>query len=157
MSSTTAGERRFPSRYSVDGADVTPLQWLAEWATAKQAAKEGVTLSRGFWRTSVRWNKIFSLQSRAASALLRLFPLEVVGAVLRGPQGRRVYSLAAPWLTDLCRDEQRRLELKRAAEAALEADRPAAPKVEDDVALPAGRRPTTAVGKRGSLEQLEGL
>lgn len=158
MSKPPDSERRFPSRYSETPETlILPHQWLAEYTVANQAAKEGVALGRAFWKFSRRWEKAFQHQSRAASALLRLVPLEAVGNILRTQQGKRVFSLAAQWFVDLCVEESRRLETKRAAEAALEAEKPAEPAVAvDDVALPAGRRPAST-NKKGSLGQLEGL
>lgn len=159
-SSPAPDGRRFPSRFSVDGSPVTAIQWLAEHMTAKQAAKEGVTLQRGFWRTSVRWEKVYRLQTRAASSLLRLYSLEAVGAALRSARGKSAYSLAAPWLTDIVAEEQRRLDVKVAAAAALEPEPAVPPDTHDSqseaLPTPAGRRPPAAK-KKGRLDQLEGL
>lgn len=156
-STGSASSRRFPSKYSTDPDGMaTAQQWLAEFMTARQAAKENVVLSRGFWRTNVRWEKIFLHQVRHASSLLRLVPLEAIGAVLRGRTGRSVFSLANPKLLDLCREEARQLELKRAAAAALERPVEPAPPPTDDFPLTPRLSPKPTVGKkRGSLDKLD--
>lgn len=157
MNSTPAPERRFESKYALEPGTLVPAAtWLAEFMTARQAAKEGVELPRGFWRTHPKWEKVLKQQLRSAASLLRLVPLEAVGAVLRGRQGRRVLSLAAPWLTDLVREEARKLELKKAAAAALEPE-PPPPAPPPETNLPAGRRPALSKAGRGTLDKLEGL
>ncbi len=157
-STGSASSRRFPSKYSTaEGGLVTAQQWLAEFMTARQAAKTGVTLERGFWLRRPAWEKTLCHQLRHAATLLRLVPLEAVGAVLRGPQGRFIFSLANQKLLALCREEARQLELKKAAAAALERlAEPTPPQAED---LPLAPRPSSkpALGKkRGSLDKLEG-
>jgi hypothetical protein len=156
-STGSASSRRFPSKYSTaEGGLVTAQQWLAEFMTARQAAKAGVTLERGFWNTRPAWEKVLKHQIRHAASLLRLVPLEAVGNVLRSKAGNWLFSLANPKLLDLCREEARQLELKRAAAAALERPvEPAPPPTED---LPLTPRPSsmpTTRKKRGSLDKLD--
>jgi hypothetical protein len=108
LSKTQTDKSRYASRYA-PGTFVTAAQWLAEWACEREAAAAGKELSRHFWKDPV-WEKKYLRQLRAAQGLLKLYSPRAVGNALRGKEGKRVRSLGAPWLDDLVRAEQAKLD-----------------------------------------------
>jgi hypothetical protein len=87
---------------------VTAAQYLAEVMCARLAARDKTSLPVRFWERP-RWKKIFLQQVRLASGLLAAYPREAVSAALRSPEGRRAYSLGAPWIEELVRQQAERL------------------------------------------------
>jgi hypothetical protein len=70
------------------------------------ARKQGADLPVCFWNVK-KWKGTFFKQLKAASALLKDIEADrVVAAVTRSPEGRRVFSLAAPHLPELARNTE---------------------------------------------------
>lgn len=97
----------YKSRYG--GGWISSGQWLSEEMCRRQAARRGHTLPAYFWRDP-EWKREFALQARAAAALFELYSPTAIGRALRTPQGRKLWSLNAPWLDALCEHEQKKWE-----------------------------------------------
>lgn len=120
------------------GGWISVGQFLAEFICLRQAAAKGIDLPNHFWRLSV-WEKVYLRQLRAANSLLRAYEPAAISRALRSKEGRRVFSLSAPWLDDLVAHEQRKLEVERAlATAALSKE----PNSGDGPPVASGSRPT---------------
>lgn len=111
----------FASRFG--GGWLAAGQYLAESMVDRMARKEGETLPLKFWELP-RWKRVFLLQLRSANELLKSYSVEAIIRALRTTEGKKVYSLGAPWLDGLIAGEQARLE--RQAEA-LKSQPPEAP------------------------------
>lgn len=141
------GKLRFKSRFSDRYLSIH--QYLAEVMCERRARAHGNTLPPFFWDRKP-YKDLFRFQVICANRLLARFPPSVLGAVLRSPEGRKVYSLALPQIEDWCRQEMAR----HPPEPPPPSPAPPAPeeKVDPGVfSLPEGFRP--AVGKPRSLRQ----
>jgi hypothetical protein len=132
------------SRYGAT-APLNENQYLAELMCERQAKKDRKDLPDRFWRLPA-YERAYALQCRQAAALLKLYPLETILAVLR-TSGKNAYSLGAKWLHPLFK-------------AAHEARPQPKPQVEmkQEVKPPIDEvpRPTFSHGK-SALDKLRGL
>ena len=156
MAAEPTAKSRFESRFG--GGFIAVGQWLAELMVERLARSKNRSLPVHFWKTP-EWEKPFKQQLRAAAALLRLYQPKAISAALRTTQGKRVISLSAPWLDDIIRSEQRKLDLAREAakvEAEARAAEPAKPEIVPTPDMPLFSRPAF-VRKKSTLSRLEGL
>ena len=100
----------FKSRFSGPEENwLTPAQYLAENMVARQAKKDGTDLPIKFWEIE-RWKRIFLLQVRHATSLLKLYDINAIIKALRSKRGKNIYSLGAKFIDPLIRVEQERLD-----------------------------------------------
>ncbi len=143
------GEALYPSRVT-PGKQVAVNVWLAEFMLVRQASKEGKELPRLYWQLP-DWERKFKVQLRCANSLLKLYAPAAISAALRSKEGRRVYSLSAPWLEPVLLAEQRKLDIE--AERKKDVVPPAPPS--EDESLPEAR-PTFKTGQ-SAVDKLRGL
>lgn len=142
-----AATASYQSRYS-PGKMVSAAQMLAEIMCARQAMKDGRELPLYFWKVP-EWEKNFKRQIREANGILKLFSASAVFAALKTRDGRKIVSLGAPWLDDLCKSEQQKLDRHAAAAADEQAPNPTP---EPPADLPSTRPPF--VKKRSTASKL---
>lgn len=138
--------RPYPSRYGANG--LTAAGYLAENMMAKAANRGGVGLPRLFWKLP-QWKKQYENQLRHAAALLAQWPIAAVLAGLRTTEGRRAYSLAAPWLPALIVAEVARMALLESQPAVAP---PPPPPTTSEPPRPAFVRPGSAMDKLRKLD-----
>lgn len=117
-----------PYKSRFGGGWMTPVMYLAEGMCDRQARAKNKGLVDHFW-TKPPWNREFKMQARNAAALLKLYSPEAIMRALRTPKGKKAYSLAAPWLDPLIKEEQEILDrnqqkLEAAIASATEAPAP---------------------------------
>ena len=111
-------ERIYQSRFGADGP-ITFAQMASEAICARQAKICNKTLPRKFWNLP-EWKRRFRLQVMYCNSLLARFPPDVIGAVLRSPEGLRICTLRNPQLVPLIEAEVRRREQNKTIAAARE-------------------------------------
>jgi hypothetical protein len=144
----------YKSRFAV-GLWITPVQYLAENMVARLATRDRYQLPDRFWLKSDRWACEFKVQAVHAGKLLAEFGIEAVIAALRTTRGKQLYSLGArARLLPLVRDEQRRVDARKAAAEAQKAAEPS-PEPTAPAQSPAAPRP--AFVEKTALSKLKGL
>ena len=103
---------KYPSRYS-DDKKVTAAQYLAEFMCERQAQKNKKELPKRFWNLP-HWTKKFKSQLFAAYGLLKLYDEVAIIRAVKSKEARYIYSLRAPTLDDIIKEQQRMLELDKA-------------------------------------------
>jgi len=103
---------KYPSRYS-DDKKVTAAQYLAELMCERQAEKNKKELPKRFWNLP-HWTKKFKSQLFAAYGLLKLYDEAAIIRALKSKEARYIYSLRAPTLDDIIKEQQHMLELDKA-------------------------------------------
>jgi hypothetical protein len=102
---------KYPSRYSPEGW-VTPAQYITEIICENKHKLQGKgELPVKFWETE-GWAKYFKEQIATAHKLLKTFKVEAISRALKTSQGRKIFSLRAPWLPAIIQDEQTKLDAK---------------------------------------------
>ena len=102
---------KYPSRYSND-KKVTAAQYLAELMCERQAEKNKKELPKQFWNLP-HWSKKFKSQLFAAYGLLKLYDEVAIIKAVKSKEAKRIYSLRAPILDDIIKEQQRILELDK--------------------------------------------
>lgn len=139
----------FRSRFDEDNWQ-SPQQYLAEAMCDRQARKRGDGLGLRFWQHDP-WKREFAMQAQHAASLLKIYDYQAVIRALRGPRGKTIYSLGAPFLDPLVKEEQARLDKER-----LSQERQAPPPPPPVAAEPP--RPAFNSGnKRSILDKLRDL
>ncbi len=110
MAKNKTSKSCFESAYG--GGWLSAAQRIAELACERKAGSNGQTLVSYFWKQKY-WATIFRAQINMANKLLEEFDVEAIMSALRTKEGKRVYSLGAPFFKTLCQAEQRKLELQR--------------------------------------------
>lgn len=113
---------KYPSKFS-PGKSVSIDKLMAEIICERQARYKGIDLPIQFWKTSDFWEKEFLHQLRGAKLLLQLFSKEAISAALKSKKGKKVTSLSAPFLTDIIKEEQRKLDLKEKINQEVQLDK----------------------------------
>ncbi len=145
MAAERSEGRPYHSRFA--GGYLAGGQWLAEGMCDRQARKNKTQLPERFWK-SPRWEREFLMQVRHANSLLKTYSVAAIVRALRTPEGKKVYSLSAPWLDPIIRDEQAKLDREAAAAAPPEAPPEPATEVVD------GKPRPTFVRKKSTLSKL---
>jgi hypothetical protein len=119
---------------------------------ARLATRDKYQLPDRFWSKSDRWGREFKRQAMEAAELLKGFSIQAVIAALNTTRGKQLYSFGAKKvLLPLIRDEQRRIDDKRAA-AAIQAA--AEPKPEAPAGAPKDVGPRPALGRPTLFDKL---
>lgn len=100
---------RYPSKYS-QGVFVTAAQYISELVCEAKARSKKTVLTERFW-SEPSWEKFYKQQIIAANGLLRTYRVEAIISALKTRQGSKIFSLHAPWLDDIIKEEQSKLEL----------------------------------------------
>jgi hypothetical protein len=98
------------------GGFISASQYLAESMVARRARSSNITLPQKFWNVE-RWKRVFLMEVRHASRLLTLYSVEAIIKALRTKEGKRVYSFGAKWLDPLIAEEQRLMDVAKAAQS----------------------------------------
>lgn len=115
MAKTQTQKNKFKSRYAPD-TWISDAQYITEFVCENKARKDGKDLPLHFWQIPV-WAKFFKLQILSANGLLKIYEAEAIVKALRTHQGRGIFSLRAPHLDQLIKQEQATLDLHKAKRA----------------------------------------
>lgn len=99
----------YRSKYSPEECWISPQQWLVEYVCERQANQKKVALPLKFWEAP-QWKLEFKKQLLFANTLLKLYSLKAIGQALRRKEAKNIYSLKAPWLDAIIKEEQEKLE-----------------------------------------------
>jgi hypothetical protein len=94
----------FPSKYS-NGKSVSAAQFITEIICERIAKKKKKDLHYRFW-VSKEWQKEYKGQITTAHKILKGFDAKAVINALLTDDGRKIYSLRAPHLTDMIIKQQ---------------------------------------------------
>jgi hypothetical protein len=101
---------KFISKYS-NNKEVTPAQFITEMICEKKAQYNHEDLHFRFWTTK-KWSVFFRNQIATANQLVQEFdPIAIVKA-LKNPKAKFLYSLRAPSLKGIIKQEQEILDSK---------------------------------------------
>lgn len=145
-------ETLYPSRLC-PGKQVPVAVWLAEFMINRQAQRTSKEVPKEYWKYP-DWERQFKLQLRIAKSLLKLYSPSAISAALKTTEGKRTYSLSAPWLDAIIMKEQRRIdfEVTRKREAAVATPTPSeAPAESTPVSRPAFIDGSSVVSKLKGL------
>lgn len=95
---------KYPSRYS-NGKEVSAAQYITEIICEKKAKINKEDLHFRFW-TNKKWSKFFRDQIATANKLINEFGEKPVIKALNSTKADRIYSLRAPHLKDMIREQQ---------------------------------------------------
>jgi ribosomal protein S25 len=95
---------KYPSRYS-NGKEVSAAQYITEIICEKKAKINKEDLHFRFW-TNKKWSKFFRDQITTANKLINEFGEKSVIKALNSTKADRIYSLRAPHLKDMIREQQ---------------------------------------------------
>lgn len=99
---------RYPSRYS-PGKFVSAAQYITEFICEAKARKEQTSLPIRFWELP-DWKKYYQFQVTICNRLLKQFKAAAILAALKNPKAKYIYSLQAPFLKNLIKMEQDKLD-----------------------------------------------
>jgi len=142
-------ESRYKSRYATD-TFITAAQYLAELMIERQTLKKGRKPPMYFWKLP-QYEKAYRLQLRHANTLIRLYSAPAVSRALRRKEAKGLYSLGAPWLDDLVKQENAAIQAEQQRQAERQTPAP-----EASPNLPAGPRPAF-VNQKSTLNKLKEL
>lgn len=127
MAKEFTDKSRYKSAYTESW--VTAAQYIAELVCENIAQKRSETLPLKFWNDR-KWNATFRRQLSLANGLLKIYSEAAVIQALRTKEGKRISSLAAPWLDDIIErcDKVKRQETKIQTVEKKEGIRPSVPK-----------------------------
>lgn len=98
MAKERSDNSKYQSRHG--GGWITPAQFLAELMCERFAKKNGQDIPPKFWYKDP-WKKEFFKQLSIANRLLEKYDPAIVSKALRSPEGKKIFSLGAPWLKKL--------------------------------------------------------
>jgi hypothetical protein len=98
MAKQRSENSKYESRHG--GGWITPAQFLAELMCERFAKKNGQDLPPKFWYKNP-WKKEFFKQLSIANKLLERYDPAIVSKALRSSEGKKIFSLGAPWLKKL--------------------------------------------------------
>lgn len=104
-------EKNFKSRYAPD-TYITAAQYITEFICEHKARKDGKDLPLHFWQIPV-WAKFFKMQILAANGLLKIYEAEAIVLALKMPQARGIFSLRAPHLDQIIKEQQAVLDMRK--------------------------------------------
>lgn len=89
---------------------LTAFQKIAEIVCERQAANKGQQLPTRFWNISP-WDRAFKMQINLAQGLLKIYSAAAIMRALQTDEGKKIYSLSAPWLDPLIQKEEAKLKV----------------------------------------------
>lgn len=105
MAKEKTDNSKYESAYG--GGFITSGQFIAELMCGRLAKKNKKELPNKFWNMPAH-KRSFMQNILAANALLKMYhPKAIIAAIRKAPN---LYSLRAPWLDDLIKQEQEQLE-----------------------------------------------
>jgi hypothetical protein len=101
---------------SESGRTIRADQYLSEYITRRNASKNRVTLPKAYWQTKhkgqyIYWSKILNRERNRASALLKVYDLNIILNVLRANDW--IISLYVRQLETMIQEEQRKIDIKK--------------------------------------------
>ena len=96
---------RYESKYG--GNFVSPAQFISEMMCERLAKKQKSDLPFKFWSTP-KWKRAFMTNILAANGLLKIYSARAIITALN--KSFNVYSLRAPWLDDVIKQEQEKID-----------------------------------------------
>ena len=104
-------DKNYKSRYAPD-TYITAAQYITEFICENKARKDGKDLPLHFWQIPV-WAKFFKMQILSANGLLKIYEPEAIVKALKTQQGRNIFSLRAPWLDQIVKEQQALLDTQK--------------------------------------------
>lgn len=98
MAKQRSDDSKYESRHG--GGWITPAQFLAEVMCERTAKENLEELPIKFWNKP-RWKKEFFKQLNLANTILKDHDAAVVSKALKSKEGKKIFSLGAPWLKKL--------------------------------------------------------
>lgn len=98
MAKEFTDKSRYKSAYTESW--VTAAQYITELVCENIAHKNSEILPLKFWNDR-KWNAIFRRQLSLANGLLKIYKESAIIQALKTKEGKRILSLAAPWLDDI--------------------------------------------------------
>jgi hypothetical protein len=99
---------KFISRYS-NNKEVTPAQYITELICEKKAKLDNEDLHYKFWTTK-KWSKFYRDQIATANKLVKNYDPVVIVKALNHKKAKTLYSLRAPFLKDILKEEQMKFD-----------------------------------------------
>lgn len=91
MPENRTDKSKYPSIYS--NGWISAPQYVAEVLYSNIAEQSGKEFSKQFWSKDEKLRKEFAGQVVAANKLLKKYPIKIILAALRSPEGKRIFSL----------------------------------------------------------------
>ena len=107
MAKERSSNSRYESRHG--GGWITPAQFLAELMCERFAKQNRQDIPPKFWDKQP-WKKEFFKQLSLANKLLEKYDPALVSKALRSQEGKKIFSLGAPWLKKIIELEQRKFK-----------------------------------------------
>jgi len=98
MAKQRSDDSKYESRHG--GGWITPAQFLAEVMCERTAKENLEELPIKFWNKP-RWKKEFFKQLNLANTILKDHDAAVVSKALKSKEGKKIFSLGAPWFKKL--------------------------------------------------------
>jgi len=99
----------YPSRYSPDKL-VSAAQYITELICEKKAKVDSNDLPKQFWQLP-KWAPFYRMQIVAANGLLKIYHPTAIIRALQSTKAYGIFSLRAPHLDAIIKEEQARFEL----------------------------------------------
>lgn len=96
-------------RSNFGGGWITRANYLGESMCNRKAMLKKTKLPNNFWNLN-EWKSEYKSQVFFASKLLKKFSIESIIKALKTEKGKRVYSLGAPWLEPIIKEQQLKYE-----------------------------------------------
>ncbi len=107
MAKERSKNSRYESRHG--GGWITPAQFLAEVMCERYAKQNRQDIPPKFWYKEP-WKKEFFKQLSLANKLLEKYDPALVSKALRSSEGKKIFSLGAPWLIKLIEYEEHKFK-----------------------------------------------
>jgi hypothetical protein len=94
------------------GEECTAAQLIAEIMVTREAAKKKLSLPYKFWNL-IEWKKKYKNQILGANSLLKVYSAEAILRALKRKECSWQYSIRANGISDICDEEQRKLDKEK--------------------------------------------
>jgi hypothetical protein len=101
-------DNKYLSKYS-NGKYVSAAQYITEIICENKALKDGSDLHYRFWTTK-KWSVFYRNQIASAHKLLEKYTAQAIIKALNSPEGKKIFSLRAPHLSDIIEKYTRIIE-----------------------------------------------
>lgn len=99
---------KYHSKYS-NGKSVSAAQYITELICENKAKKDKLDLHYRFWTTK-SWEKYYRDQIASANKLIKKYTAKAIISALRSHEGRKIYSLRAPFLIPIIEKHQKTID-----------------------------------------------
>ena len=96
-------------------------QYLVEFILKRRAKTKNIVLPDFFWKHPsneyVYWEGAMNFELRKSASLLSIYPMDVIMAVLKSPEGSNILSFVNKRFNTLCAEENRKKKLRKTAKS----------------------------------------